>query len=318
MSPGNRGSDRDMRKPPPNAAVPPAFAGALSCWPAALLCAVFFFFSFSSAPQALTAQSERNAAACLALHDAYPELGCELRDYGNSIWLECQNGGKLLFADNIARAEEELLDSPAIVDQFASVYPLEMDYSAALDGKDPGRTRNYPLLAALYGKNRAEVEANLEYVDFLGQKVRFNKKHGASLALARVAGRLAPQLEEKPELRTWLSPLGGGYLWRTISGERRLSAHSYGIAIDLNPKKGIYWRWKPGKAQLERVRKEFPVEIVQAFEDEGFVWGGKWARFDFMHFEYRPEILLYSGAISAASCDGVLRQGAGDNTLQGR
>ncbi|MDO4403167.1 MAG: M15 family metallopeptidase, partial [Clostridiaceae bacterium] len=36
----------------------------------------------------------------------------------------------------------------------------------------------------------------------------------------------------------------------------------------------------------------YPKELVKAFEDNGFVWGGKWAKFDILHFEYRPEIIL--------------------------
>ncbi|MDR3191497.1 MAG: M15 family metallopeptidase, partial [Treponema sp.] len=27
-----------------------------------------------------------------------------------------------------------------------------------------------------------------------------------------------------------------------------------------------------------------------AFENEGFIWGGKWGLYDNMHFEYRPEL----------------------------
>ena len=30
---------------------------------------------------------------------------------------------------------------------------------------------------------------------------------------------------------------------------------------------------------------------VDAFEAEGFIWGGRWYHFDTMHFEYRPELL---------------------------
>ena len=34
-----------------------------------------------------------------------------------------------------------------------------------------------------------------------------------------------------------------------------------------------------------------PQKIVDAFEAEGFVWGGRWYHYDTMHFEYRPELL---------------------------
>ena len=30
---------------------------------------------------------------------------------------------------------------------------------------------------------------------------------------------------------------------------------------------------------------------VDAFEAEGFIWGGRWLHYDTMHFEYRPELL---------------------------
>ena len=33
-------------------------------------------------------------------------------------------------------------------------------------------------------------------------------------------------------------------------------------------------------------------DLVEAFEKNNFVWGGKWSHFDILHFEYRPEIIL--------------------------
>ena len=35
-----------------------------------------------------------------------------------------------------------------------------------------------------------------------------------------------------------------------------------------------------------------PQPVIDAFERNGFVWGGKWLFFDPLHFEYRPETLL--------------------------
>jgi hypothetical protein len=32
---------------------------------------------------------------------------------------------------------------------------------------------------------------------------------------------------------------------------------------------------------------------VAVFERHGFIWGGRWAHYDTMHFEYRPELLGY-------------------------
>ncbi|WP_372236783.1 M15 family metallopeptidase [Campylobacter pinnipediorum] len=30
--------------------------------------------------------------------------------------------------------------------------------------------------------------------------------------------------------------------------------------------------------------------MVDVFEKNGFIWGGRWKHFDTMHFEYRPEL----------------------------
>ena len=35
-----------------------------------------------------------------------------------------------------------------------------------------------------------------------------------------------------------------------------------------------------------------PAAVIKAFEDEGFIWGGRWAIWDNMHFEYHPELFV--------------------------
>jgi hypothetical protein len=40
-----------------------------------------------------------------------------------------------------------------------------------------------------------------------------------------------------------------------------------------------------------RWANQIPQVIVDAFEAEGFIWGGRWYHYDTMHFEYRPELL---------------------------
>jgi hypothetical protein len=118
----------------------------------------------------------------------------------------------------------------------------------------------------------------------MGKKVRVHARVVAPLA--RVAERLDKLVAAEPPLRRFVSPLGGTLNVRKIAGTDRMSAHAYGIAIDLNPALGNYWRWDKG-AWKNRV----PQAIVDAFEAEGFIWGGRWAHFDTMHFEFRPELL---------------------------
>ncbi len=38
-------------------------------------------------------------------------------------------------------------------------------------------------------------------------------------------------------------------------------------------------------------KNRVPQAVVDAFEAEGFIWGGRWKHYDTMHFEYRPELL---------------------------
>jgi hypothetical protein len=74
--------------------------------------------------------------------------------------------------------------------------------------------------------------------------------------------------------------------------------HSFGIAIDfqLPPPLFDYWRWETkGKGDLcpypEKVLQDEGLgQIVRIFEENGFIWGGKWRHYDTMHFEYRPEL----------------------------
>jgi hypothetical protein len=125
-----------------------------------------------------------------------------------------------------------------------------------------------------------------------GRSLFFNAKHGAAKALKSVIGKLTALLERKPKLKKYVFPVGGTFNWRAIAGTKRLSPHAFGIAIDLNPGRGAYWRWEKSSYNILELRQDYPFEIVSLFEDHGFIWGGKWFHYDLMHFEYRPELLL--------------------------
>jgi hypothetical protein len=62
------------------------------------------------------------------------------------------------------------------------------------------------------------------------------------------------------------------------------------VSIDLNVALSHYWRWQKPAAPIQW-RNRVPQAIVDAFEAEGFIWGGRWYHYDTMHFEYRPEIV---------------------------
>ena len=121
-------------------------------------------------------------------------------------------------------------------------------------------------------------------VNFAGRKVVVHAR--VASAFARVAARIDTLVAADPSLRRFVSPLGGTLNVRKVAGTDRMSAHAYGIALDLNPSVSNYWRW-----EKRGWRNQIPQAIVDAFEAEGFIWGGRWAHFDTMHFEYRPELL---------------------------
>ena len=188
----------------------------------------------------------------------------------------------------------QTLENPDVRTMLAQVYPpgpVDGQSARPAPGFDPGRARVQGLFTALYGASEAAVRANCEAVRFDGKAVAFNARHGAAQALTRVWGRIAALVSRHPEWGAVLRPLGGSLAWRRIAGTTRLSMHSFGIALDLNPHLP-YWRNGGDPEAIARRRGGFPPEILAAFEAEGFIWGGKWASFDLMHFEYRPEMLL--------------------------
>jgi hypothetical protein len=144
--------------------------------------------------------------------------------------------------------------------------------------EDPGRARVEELFALAY-----PTKGQLTRVTLGGSTITVHRK--IAPALARVDARLAPLVRADPTLARFFVKLGGGYNDRAIAGTTRKSAHAFGIAVDVNPAFSEYWRWSPG-----RWKNRVPKAIVDAFEAEGFIWGGRWYHFDTMHFEYRPEL----------------------------
>ena len=122
-----------------------------------------------------------------------------------------------------------------------------------------------------------------------GKGLAINGRHGAAARLAAVSARL----DQLPaSFDAFLMPPAGTFNCRVIEGTGRVSAHGYGIAIDIATKHAHYWRWpRPKSAAASTYRNDIPVEIVDAFEAEGFIWGGRWSHYDTMHFEYRPELI---------------------------
>ncbi len=173
------------------------------------------------------------------------------------------------------------------------IVTLDATDAGAID--DPGRVRIEQLFLTTYGQSRDEVFDHLSKVRFFGLRYPFHEL--AAEPLRRVVTRLEPAVKENPKLKPFLTNIGGTFIWRKIARSKNLSTHAFGIAIDVNVDRAHYWRWQKRGEPLKWQNK-IPQVVVDAFEAEGFIWGGRWLHYDTMHFEYRPELL-------SDSCRGV-------------
>lgn len=203
---------------------------------------------------------------------------------------------EFVYDDGLNKTFTELLDRPDLEDTFCQTYPLSNPTDRLPENFDPGRFRLEELFKTLYGSTEKEVLQNCIMVDFCGHRVRFNERCGAADALRAVGEVLDKLMEKQPALKEFVTELGGTFQWRFIAGTTRLSNHSFGNAIDLNTKKSAYWRWASPSRLNTFSRRDWPVEIIEAFEAHGFIWGGKWWHYDTMHFEFRPELVAYARA----------------------
>lgn len=207
----------------------------------------------------------------------------------NSYNIKFQNNN-IVFANNSYMPYEidssDILNNPSIKDMFALNYPLLKPLNSKLT--DAGRIRNEQFFNAIYGDSKEAVEANLSEViwlkNSLNQKIKFNSLNGAAKALQKVSDELDILVKNEPNLIIYLQDIGGTFKYRNIAQTNRLSPHSWGIAIDINVANSHYWLWSKDGYQ-----NKIPYKIVEIFEKNGFIWGGRWEHFDTMHFEYRPE-----------------------------
>jgi len=203
--------------------------------------------------------------------------------------LRLPDATELAWDDAKAKTFDERLAAPDLEDTLSMPYPRGPIVAVNAVDEDPGRIRSDALFKATFGATSPAVQAKLVDVDFVGQTVKLHTR--AAAALGKVSARLQQLIAQKPSLGAFVSgDLGGTFVWRPIANTNRLSAHSYGIAIDIVVGKSNYWEWEKTPSGQFTWKNQIPQAIVDAFEAEGFAWGGRWYHYDTMHFEYRPEL----------------------------
>jgi len=173
------------------------------------------------------------------------------------------------------------------------------------DSSIPSISRSPHFLDALWRtRNQHEAWVNVKSIRFLGTTIMVHYSILTQLSL--VEQQILRLANSSTEVRRWIDSLQifEGWVWRDIAETENRSYHSYGAAIDIMPRNlgnlQTYWLWStqyyPEWWNIPYTRRYHPPEsVVRIFESFGFVWGGKWRRFDTMHFEYRPEIMILNG-----------------------
>jgi hypothetical protein len=217
---------------------------------------------------------------------AYPEFLAS-HDGKVLIW---KDGTRMPVSDGRDdKSFEEKLRHPSILDQLSLPYPKGPLAKPPGPQDDPGRFRNVAFFDKMYGDcSKGAVQRRLTKVAWLpkagGGSVQITPVNGVAERLRAVSEALD---RLSPELRKYAFPSAGTFNCRTVKDTGNRSMHAWGAAIDLNTTFADYWLW----SRNATYRNRMPFEIVDIFERNGFIWGGKWGHFDTMHFEYRPELL---------------------------
>ena len=160
------------------------------------------------------------------------------------------------------------------------------------------------LFDAIYDTaTRTSTESHITTIKIFG---KYSNVHERMVEpLKRAEAKVKEAAKTSQELQAFLGNIKScdSYAWRSIEATEIRSLHSLGIAIDFLPRKSrkhLFWGWARDRfpqtwmdVELD-ARWILPDELVHIFEEEGFVWGGRWVIWDNMHFEYRPEQIAYN------------------------
>jgi hypothetical protein len=279
-------------------------------------CALLFLFAalYSIEGSTLLTSEEIRARMVLeAFRRAYPDK-IETVEWRDGDWTATVGGKVFYWARGRLLPASERVKWASYLPYIFYSYPEEprdpreytperveqLRRSGDKEARQTGEDHHIGFHAALYGgRTRAAIEGKLVKVPLFGRTVSVHCDIAG--AIGRVDAEVRALAARDPEVASFLAGVGslGGYNWREIRGTARRSYHSWGLAVDIQPKKLgssiMYWEWERARNEnwmLVPLAKRWspPRAVIKAFERQGFVWGGKWDFYDNMHFEYRPEL----------------------------
>jgi hypothetical protein len=279
----------------------------------------FLFFLFCTHVFAQDAGRAANGELALrAFHTCFPDKTGEVV-FIDGDWTISAGGETFFWAGGrlLPRAEKDNIDSysphvfgvypekPLSPDTYPPQYIEMLRSRGSGEAQRERRSSHQAFLGILYGGlTREEIEALTERIDFLGEKITV---HGDIVGALK---RVDAEIRKWSGGKAFIDSIGsiGCYNWREIRGTQRMSYHSLGLAVDIQPKRlgslAIYWQWERERNKnwmLVPLDKRWspPMPVIEAFEKEGFIWGGKWPFFYYMHFEYRPELHEFTRLLAA-------------------
>jgi hypothetical protein len=271
---------------------------------------MFFLLLFLCSP--LSAQEITGELVLKAYLYTYPER-VEKVEWKNGDWTIDAGGKTFYWAGGRLLPENLVSEKEKWTPLFFDIYPqnvpspeiyspefteyLRAQGSAEVQLKSDDQHRGFQ--SALHGDTRNAVELRLKRISFLDRTIVVHRD--IEHALKRIEEAISSSRAGSPEISSFVENIGqiSAYNWRAIRGTQRMSYHSWGLAVDIQPGRlrgrPIYWLWEQARSKNWMLippeqRWSPPEAVIRAFENEGFIWGGKWAMYDNMHFEYRPEL----------------------------
>ena len=177
------------------------------------------------------------------------------------------------------------------------------EFSSPQNRKEGPGTPPFFYDAVYHCDSYEHISPELRDITFLGKRSTVHKLIREPLKKVQEEILAASKVDE--EVLDFVNKLSQVqcFNWREIRDSKSRSFHSMGIAFDVLPKgwgqKNLYWGWRRDidrdnwmKLPLDR-RWMPPAKVIEIFENNGFIWGGKWIIWDNMHFEYRPEQIAW-------------------------
>lgn len=165
---------------------------------------------------------------------------------------------------------------------------VDYKYNRVFDGGEPFADENTAI------ENMTDIEVDVWNISDNGEKVAGKMTITVNKNLAEDVKNIFKEIFEGKEKFPIKSC--SGYSWRK-SSSGRMSQHSYGTCIDVNPNENYYISssgevlsgsyWKPYEDPYSITAEG---EVVKIFEKYGFAWGatawGEGHARDYMHFTY--------------------------------